>query len=297
MTSHYRTLGVDPEADPVVIRSAYLALMRRYHPDGGSAEADPARAKAVTAAWEVLRDPERRAAYDKTRQARFQPGGAIATGARVRGGAAGRNLFLLLAAGTVGLGWWALGQPQLAPAPTTVASSATPQGPALDGPEIRPVEDRAAMRRRIEMDEPGPPLPQAATDTEVERPVVVAPPLPVSAPARLPTRSTQGEVEQRRPVASARTERPVAPVAPLNGSGEVLATTSGVSERIDLAPLERHLQLLTDQSFRYGTEAKKARLTTSREIFLARLRGCDTDLCKRDAYLRRNAEIGEIMRN
>lgn len=67
--------------------------------------------------------------------------------------------------------------------------------------------------------------------------------------------------------------------------------------QVDLAPLERHLQLLTDQSFRFGTAAKKSRLASTRETFLTRLRSCDNDLCKRDEYLRRNAEVGEIMRN
>ncbi len=296
MTSHYRTLGVDPEADPVVIRSAYLALMRRYHPDGGGAEADATQAKAVTAAWEVLRDPARRAAYDEARQARFQPGGAIATGPRVRGGAAGRNLFLLLAAGTVGLGWWALGQPQLLPPNSPkVASSPGPAASAVGEPEIRPVEDRAAMHRRIEVVKPVPPLP-GTSEPEVERPVMVAPPPPVNAPARLPTRSADTDVPQRREPQLA-PERPASPVAPRSDSRTASAASAQAGPQVDLAPLERHLQLLTDQSFRFGTAAKKARLMASRESFLTRLRGCDTDTCKRDAYLRRNAEIGEIMRN
>jgi hypothetical protein len=69
------------------------------------------------------------------------------------------------------------------------------------------------------------------------------------------------------------------------------------ASRIDLAPLERHLQLLTDQSLRFGTEAKRTRLLATRETFLKRLRDCDSDACKRDTYLSRNAEVGEIMRN
>ena len=293
MTSHYRTLGVDPEADPVAIRSAYLALMRRYHPDGGGAEADPALAQAVTAAWDVLRDPERRAAYDETRQARFQPGGVIATGPRVRGGAAGRNLFLLLAAGTIGLGWWALGQPQLVTAPRMAATEATASAPFAE-PDIRPGEDRAAMRRRIAVEEP---VSEASGEPEVERPVMTAPPLAVSEPARLPMRSVEVEETQRRPA-----ERVAGPSAGQRAevrtaSASAAAAPSPASPPIDLAPLERHLQILTDQSFRFGTEAKKARLTTTGETFLTRLRGCDSDVCKRDAYLRRNAEIGEIMRN
>lgn len=291
MTSHYRTLGVDPEADPVAIRSAYLALMRRYHPDGGGAEADPALAQAVTAAWDVLRDPERRAAYDETRQARFQPGVAIAAGPRVRGGAAGRNLFLLLAAGTIGLGWWALGQPQLVTAPKMAATEDTASAPFAE-PDIRPAADRAAMQRRIAVEEP---VPEANGEPKVERPAMAAPPLAVSEPARLPTRSVEVEETQRRSA-----ERVAAPQAAQRGEVQIASAAAApvpASPPIDLAPLERHLQILTDQSFRFGTEAKKARLTTTGETFLTRLRGCDSDVCRRDAYLRRNAEIGEIMRN
>jgi hypothetical protein len=66
---------------------------------------------------------------------------------------------------------------------------------------------------------------------------------------------------------------------------------------VDLAPLERHLQLLTDQSLKHGTEAKRSRLFLTRDAFLKRLRDCGSDACKRDTYLRRNAEVGEIMRN
>ncbi len=299
MTSHYRTLGVDPTADPVAIRSAYLALMRRFHPDGGGAEADPARAKAVTAAWDVLRDPERREAYDETRQARFQPGGAVATGERVRGGAAGRNLFLLLAAGTIGLGWWALGQPQLMPDPKMADMGARQAAPSIAEPDIRPAEDRAAMHRRIAPEEPAPQASRAEQEPEVERPVVVTPPLPVSAPPRLPTRSAVAEVQQRRPAASKVEVSAAAPVASRSDVRTAAAApaSADASPKVELAPLERHLQILTDQSFRFGTEAKRARLTTTRETFLARLRACETDVCKRDAYLRRNAEIGEIMRN
>jgi hypothetical protein len=57
------------------------------------------------------------------------------------------------------------------------------------------------------------------------------------------------------------------------------------------------LQLLTDQSLRFGTEAKRARVIATRESFLKRLGDCDDDACRRDTYLRRNQEVGEIMGN
>jgi curved DNA-binding protein CbpA len=67
---HYAVLDVPPDADARTVRAAYLAAMRASHPDrrpGDHAAVD--RARAVNAAWEVLRDPDRRAAYDRTRGA------------------------------------------------------------------------------------------------------------------------------------------------------------------------------------------------------------------------------------
>ena len=61
--NHYRTLFVQPDAPPEVIKAAWRALMsaRRVHPDlGGDHEA----AVHLNTAYEVLGDPARRAAYD-----------------------------------------------------------------------------------------------------------------------------------------------------------------------------------------------------------------------------------------
>ena len=67
---HYDELGVAPTASAAEIRSSYLSLARRFHPDRlGSAPA-PERATAaarmarINAAWSVLSDRDRRAAYD-----------------------------------------------------------------------------------------------------------------------------------------------------------------------------------------------------------------------------------------
>jgi hypothetical protein len=64
---HYRTLQVDPAADPEVIEAAYRALARKYHPDRNprpEAQADMAR---LNHAHEVLRNPVARAAFDAER--------------------------------------------------------------------------------------------------------------------------------------------------------------------------------------------------------------------------------------
>jgi curved DNA-binding protein CbpA len=62
--SYYAVLNLSRDADGEDIRAAYHLLARRYHPDigpGGSAE----KFRQITEAYEVLKDPYRREAYDR----------------------------------------------------------------------------------------------------------------------------------------------------------------------------------------------------------------------------------------
>ena len=62
---YYKTLGVARDASAEDIKRAYRKLARKYHPDV-SKEADAeARFKEVAEAYEVLKDTEKRAAYDQ----------------------------------------------------------------------------------------------------------------------------------------------------------------------------------------------------------------------------------------
>src|SRR5207244_9086481 len=75
----YDVLGVGPTASAAEIRTAYHNLAARYHPDhhDGNTLADLATEKlaSINAAYEVLSDPERRAAYDaELGQSSRQPG-------------------------------------------------------------------------------------------------------------------------------------------------------------------------------------------------------------------------------
>jgi molecular chaperone DnaJ len=73
----YGLLGVRPDASDDEIKRAYRRRARELHPDanGGDPEAE-AKFKEVTFAYEVLRDPERRARYDRFGPASFGRGGA-----------------------------------------------------------------------------------------------------------------------------------------------------------------------------------------------------------------------------
>jgi molecular chaperone DnaJ len=61
MADPYEVLQVHRRAEIDVIRAAYRALARKYHPDFGG---DGARMVAINDAWRILSDGEARAAYD-----------------------------------------------------------------------------------------------------------------------------------------------------------------------------------------------------------------------------------------
>jgi molecular chaperone DnaJ len=58
---HYAVLGVAPGSSASEIKAAYRALVKRHHPDAGG---DARWILALNAAWEELRDGDRRRRYD-----------------------------------------------------------------------------------------------------------------------------------------------------------------------------------------------------------------------------------------
>ncbi|PWG01645.1 molecular chaperone DnaJ [Sphingosinicella humi] len=75
-TDYYELLQVSRDADEKTIKSAYRRLAMECHPDrNGGCRDSEAKFKAITEAYDCLKDPQKRAAYDRFGKAAFQNGG------------------------------------------------------------------------------------------------------------------------------------------------------------------------------------------------------------------------------
>jgi curved DNA-binding protein len=74
---YYRILGVDPKATAEKIKAAYRKLARMYHPDVNKKAEAQQRFVELGEANEALKDPERRAAYDRLRAGGMREGQEI----------------------------------------------------------------------------------------------------------------------------------------------------------------------------------------------------------------------------
>ena len=75
---YYELLGVQRGADDATIKAAYRRMAKEHHPDrkNGCKESE-AHFKAINQAYDVLKDPQKRAAYDRFGHAPALQNGAI----------------------------------------------------------------------------------------------------------------------------------------------------------------------------------------------------------------------------
>jgi len=71
----YEMLGVTRECDDGALKSAFRKLAMKYHPDRNPGDADAEhKVKEINQAYEILKDPQKRAAYDRFGHAAFEQG-------------------------------------------------------------------------------------------------------------------------------------------------------------------------------------------------------------------------------
>lgn len=77
----YEVLNVTRDADDKVVKSAFRKLAMKFHPDRNPGDQDAeVKFKEVSAAYECLKDPQKRAAYDRFGHAAFENGGGGGAG-------------------------------------------------------------------------------------------------------------------------------------------------------------------------------------------------------------------------
>ncbi|WP_228068104.1 MULTISPECIES: DnaJ C-terminal domain-containing protein [unclassified Neisseria] len=83
--TYYEILGVSKDADIAEIKKAYRKLVRRYHPDVSNDPDADQKTSEINLAYNILKDPEKRAEYDEMLANPFQ--------ARQQAGSTGRGGF------------------------------------------------------------------------------------------------------------------------------------------------------------------------------------------------------------
>jgi len=91
---YYQTLGVGRDANQEALKKAYRALAMKFHPDRNPGDhTAEQKFKDVSEAYDVLKDEQKRAAYDRFGHAAFENGGPRANGGAGFNGAGFADIF------------------------------------------------------------------------------------------------------------------------------------------------------------------------------------------------------------
>ncbi len=93
-TDYYELLGVGRDVGEKELKSAFRKMAMQYHPDRNPGDtAAEAKFKEINEAYEVLRDPQKRSAYDRFGHSAFENGHAAGAGAAGFGAGGFSDIF------------------------------------------------------------------------------------------------------------------------------------------------------------------------------------------------------------
>ncbi len=293
-SNHYDTLRVLPGAEDAVIRAAFRALIRLYHPDANSDPQAQARAREIIAAFAVLGDPGKRAAYDtmsplsdypKSReQAEFaaeQPRQRMVRNVGLACVAVALALSLMLVVQR-GAGLASRPKEVREAAPISGTVQVTPRADTITKRQrlVAPRDDTRSGPSRADIT---PTLPQVPTHDPV---------------AGSPIPALQIRKQEMAQVVTPQTERG----APRPAGSSDVATCNGPSSfggtvkcRADQAQVERMAQGFLDQSMAHADLSKRRLLLRTFNRSIISRKACGSGDCVADASLRQIREVTGIM--
>ena len=276
-----------------MIRAAYRALMRRYHPDADPSSEAAQRAQAINAAYSILSDPEKRARYDGSLAAQglikteppnparsMWPGPAGLIGLAALAAAAA----LLILSPPIGV-LPEDGLPQSAePRPARALQ------PESEADAVKPSTDVPAKEIHNAMLEPAdeyvaPDPPEASSARPKANPARPDPATVRIAPKKAVTKAAVASRVEGRSVAAVSNDCRL-------GSGWA---DRAICNSANLTALDRQQGLLYAQSLAKADEAKRSAILGSRERFQQKRNACRSENCLTTTYIARLREISDIM--
>lgn len=286
---YYAILGVAPRSEAAVIRAAYLALMRRYHPDKNDSPAAIERAQAVIAAFAVLGDAEKRLGYDwgrrRAAEAAAQPPPWRLSRLPRAPIVAALVLLLLVPLSFMRFPVTA-GDPPVAPA-----------APAADvEKDTIQISKREAIAAPLAVV-----APTAAPKPDVVQPVPIEPAVTTPQPRVAEVKLVPAQAPRSPPAPRERPQvrKDVTPEKLASASAKCRSVKPGAEAAIctneNLAALDRNVVTFYNQSLAFGNAAARTALYDSRDSFLVRRDACRSDACLQSVHLAHLRELSAIV--